>query len=117
MLKQRSVDLVFHALGDASRRELIDRLSRGPATVSELAKPLGLTLAAVTQHVQVLEQSGIVKTEKVGRSRTCRLEPDGLAIAERWIANRRTLWERRLDRLGDLLSEPDPTPTREEPSP
>lgn len=84
---------------------MIDRLSRGPTSVSELAKPFDMTLAAVVQHVQVLEQSGIVKTEKIGRVRTCQLEPRGLATAERWIAERRALWERRLDRLGALLEE------------
>ncbi|NLE85238.1 MAG: helix-turn-helix transcriptional regulator [Myxococcales bacterium] len=100
-----AVDRVFHALGDPVRRALVDRLSRGPASVSELARPFDLTLAAVVQHVQVLEQSGVIRTEKVGRVRTCRLEPEGLAAAESWIAQRRSLWERRFDRLGALLDE------------
>jgi DNA-binding transcriptional ArsR family regulator len=105
MLNQRSVDRIFHALGDPTRRAMVERLSRGPATVTDIAKPLGITLAAVVQHLQVLERSGVVRTEKVGRVRTCRMEPEGLKPAERWIAERRSLWERRLDRLGDLLKE------------
>ena len=109
MLEQRAaVDRVFHALGDPTRRSMVDRLSRGPATVSELAEPFDMSLAAVVQHVQVLEQCGLIKTAKEGRVRTCRLEPRGLATAESWIANRRLLWERRLDRLGEVLDEPDP---------
>ena len=108
-----AVDRVFHALGDPVRRGMLDRLSRGPASVSELAAPLEMTLAAVVQHVQVLETSGVIKTQKQGRVRTCTLAPEGLVAAERWIAQRRTLWERRLDRLADLLAEEDaatPTP-------
>lgn len=110
MLNQHAVDHVFHALGDPTRRQLIERLSRGPASVSDLAKPLGITMAAVVQHIQVLERSGIIRTEKVGRVRTCRLEPEGLDVAAAWIAERRNLWERRLDRLGDLLAEDEPPP-------
>jgi DNA-binding transcriptional ArsR family regulator len=98
-----AIDRVFHALADGTRRELIGRLSRGPASVSELARPLPISLAAVVQHVQVLEQSGLVRTSKVGRVRTCELDPRGLLEAERWIARRRALWEGRLDRLGALL--------------
>jgi DNA-binding transcriptional ArsR family regulator len=105
MRAQPRIDRVFHALGDPTRRRLVDRLSRGPASVSELAKPLGITLAAVVQHLQVLEHSGVVRTRKVGRVRTCRIEPAGLDAAAGWIAERRALWERRLDRLGDLLAE------------
>jgi DNA-binding transcriptional ArsR family regulator len=106
MLEQLSaVDRVFHALGDPARRTMIDRLSRGPMSVSTLAEPFDMTLAAVVQHVQVLEQCGVVRTEKVGRVRTCRLETKSLAAAERWIADRRSLWERRFDRLGQLLDE------------
>jgi DNA-binding transcriptional ArsR family regulator len=105
MLNQLAVDRVFHALADATRRALVERLSQGPASVTELARPHDLTLAAVVQHLQVLEQSGIVHSEKKGRVRTCRIEPAGLAVAERWIAERRSLWERRLDRLGSLLEE------------
>lgn len=105
MLKQQHVDRIFHALGDPTRRAIVERLSRGPASVSEVAKPLGITLAAVVQHLQLLERSGVVRTEKVGRVRTCRIEPAGLKPAEQWIAERRSLWERRLDRLGDILRE------------
>jgi DNA-binding transcriptional ArsR family regulator len=105
MLNHATVERVFHALGDPTRRLLVDRLSRGPASVGDLARPLGITLAAVVQHVQVLEASGIVRTEKVGRVRSCHIEGEGLRLAERWIAERRTSWERRFDRLGELVEE------------
>jgi DNA-binding transcriptional ArsR family regulator len=105
--KKPDIDRVFHALGDPTRRAIVERLSAGPLTVSRLAEPLAITLAAVVQHLQVLEESGLVQTEKVGRVRTCRVEPAGLSAAEQWIADRRSLWENRLDRLGDLLAEPD----------
>ena len=85
----------------------MEKLSAGPVSVSQLAEPLDITLAAVVQHLQVLEDSGLVQTEKVGRVRTCRIEPTGLSAAEQWIADRRSMWERRLDRLGNLLAEPD----------
>ncbi len=115
MLNNVAVDRVFHALAEPMRRALVERLSAGPMSVSDLAQPFGVTLAAVMQHLQVLEESGIVRSEKVGRVRTCSLEPQGLRVAERWIAERRGLWERRLDRLGELLAEddaPEPTPRR-----
>jgi DNA-binding transcriptional ArsR family regulator len=115
MLNQQvPLDRVFHALADPSRRGMVERLSRGPASVSELARPLPMSLAAVVQHLQVLEASGLVRTEKVGRVRTCRIEPSALRAAERWIAERRAGWERRLDRLGDYLAEQpdDPDPRR-----
>ena len=99
------VNRVFHALGDATRRAMVERISRGPVSVSELAAPLSITLAAVVQHVQVLEESGLVRTEKAGRMRTCRMEPAGLSVAEEWIAGRRKEWGRRLDRLGEVLAE------------
>jgi len=105
--KKPDIDRVFHALGDPSRRAIMEKLSQGPISVSRLAEPLDITLAAVVQHLQVLEESGLVQTEKVGRVRTCRIEPEGLAVAAQWIGDRRSLWERRLDRLGDLLAEPD----------
>jgi DNA-binding transcriptional ArsR family regulator len=105
MLNYADIDQIFHALGDPTRRQLVERLSHGPTSVSALAKPLGITLAAVVQHVQVLEQSGLVRTEKIGRVRTCHIEPAGLNVAAAWIAERRSLWERRLDRLGDILAE------------
>jgi DNA-binding transcriptional ArsR family regulator len=96
---------VFHALGDPTRRAIVDRLSEGPLSVSRLAVPLGITLTAVAQHLQVLEESGLVHTEKVGRVRTCRIETTGFSALENWIRDHRSLWERRLDRLGDLLAE------------
>lgn len=108
MLNQPRIDQVFHALGDPTRRKIVEQLSQGPASVSTLAKPLGISLAAVVQHLQVLEQSGVVRTSKVGRMRTCQIEPAGLKLAADWIAERRALWERRLDRLGALLAEEAP---------
>jgi DNA-binding transcriptional ArsR family regulator len=99
------LDLMFHALADPTRRAMVERLSRGPASVSELARPLAVSLPAVVQHLKVLEASGLVRSEKVGRVRTCRIEPQALSAAEHWIAERRTTWERRLDRLGAYLAE------------
>jgi DNA-binding transcriptional ArsR family regulator len=101
------IDRVFHALGDPTRRAIVERLSAGPLSVSRLATPLDITLTAVVQHLKVLEESGLVHTEKVGRVRTCRLETAGLSALQQWIDERRSLWERRLDRLGELLAEPD----------
>src|SRR5262245_33115660 len=110
MLNQSvALDLAFQALADASRRSMVDRLTRGPASVSELAKPLRMSLPAVVQHLQVLEQSGLVRTEKVGRVRTCRIEAAALRAAERWISERRMIWERRLDRLDALLASEEET--------
>lgn len=106
------IDQVFQALGDPIRRDLIDRLSRGPASVSELAAPYSLTLAAVVQHVQVLERSGLIKSEKVGRVRTCTLDSRGLDEAARWLTQRRDQWRRRLDRLGDFLDAEEEEETR-----
>ena len=100
-----TVDRVFHALADPTRRAIVERLSEGPASVSRLAGPLAITLAAVVQHLQILEESGLVRTQKLGRVRTCHIEPKGLTVAERWINDRRLLWVRRLDRLGKLLAE------------
>lgn len=106
MLNQAAdLDRVFQALADPGRRVMVERLSRGPASVSELGKPLAISLAAVVQHVQVLEASGLVRSQKVGRTRTCSINPTALRSAESWIAERRTLIERRLDRLGDYLAE------------
>lgn len=105
LYQQDALDRVFHALADPSRRAMVDRLTRGPATVSDLAAPFSMTLAAVVQHLKVLEDSGVVRTEKVGRVRTCRIEPAALTAAEQWIAKRKALWERRLDRLAEVLSE------------
>ena len=97
------VDVVFHALSDANRRAMIDRLLDGPASVSELARPLQISLPAVVQHLHVLEDSGVVRSHKVGRVRTCEIEPQALSTAERWISERRATWEARLDRLGSFL--------------
>ena len=102
-----NIDRVFHALGDPTRRAIVEKLSEGPVSVSHLAMPLDITLAAVVQHLQILEESGLVRTEKTGRVRTCSIDAAGLSAAEKWISDRRSVWERRLDRLGDLLAEPD----------
>jgi DNA-binding transcriptional ArsR family regulator len=99
------VDDVFHALGDPTRRGIVERLGEGPATVSQLAEPLDITLSAVVQHLAVLETARLVSSEKVGRIRTCRLEQTGLRLASDWFAGQRAAWERRLDRLGDVLAE------------
>jgi DNA-binding transcriptional ArsR family regulator len=104
---QQPLDHMFQALADPTRRAIVDRLCRGPASVSELAKPLSMSLPAVVQHIQVLEASGLVRSQKAGRVRTCRIEAKALRSAEHWIAERRTLWERRLDALGDYLAEAD----------
>ena len=106
MLNQTLVlDRTFHALADPARRTMVERLSRGPASVSELAKPLEMTLSAVVQHLHVLESSGLVLSQKVGRVRTCRIDAAVLRQTEDWIAERRSTWERRLDRLGEYLAE------------
>ena len=106
MAKQKiSIDRVFHALGDPTRRAIVERLSEGPVATSHLAGPLAITVAAVVQHLQILEKSGLVRTTKIGRVRTCRIETSGFSAAERWIGERRSMWERRFDRLGDLLEE------------
>jgi DNA-binding transcriptional ArsR family regulator len=97
------LDRTFHALSDPTRRAMVQRLSRGPATVSELAKPLAISLPAVMQHLAVLEASGVVSSRKVGRVRTCQVERRALTAAERWITDRREQWERKLDRLGEYL--------------
>jgi DNA-binding transcriptional ArsR family regulator len=100
------IDRLFHALGDPTRRAMLDRLTRGPQSVSALAEPLGITLTAVVQHLQLLEQVRLVHTEKLGRVRSCRIEPAGFDALQRWIAEHRTIWERRFGRLGALLDEP-----------
>jgi DNA-binding transcriptional ArsR family regulator len=105
------LDRVFQALADPGRRVMVERLSRGPASVSDLGRPLDISLAAVLQHVQVLEASGLIRSQKVGRTRTCSINPVALRSAEDWIAERRSIVERRLDRLGEYLArtadEPD----------
>jgi DNA-binding transcriptional ArsR family regulator len=95
---------VFHALADPSRRAMVERLAHGPASVTDLARPLPMSLAAVVQHLQVLEASGLVRSEKTGRVRTCHLEAAGLTRAEDWLRGQRAAWEERLDRLGDFLA-------------
>jgi DNA-binding transcriptional ArsR family regulator len=103
--EQDEMDRVLHALADPSRRVIVERLSNGPASVSELARPLPMSLPAVIQHVQVLEASGLVRSKKVGRVRTCRMEPAALRPVERWIGARRASGGGRLDRLGEYLEE------------
>lgn len=100
-----SVDQLFHALGDSTRRAILDRLCHGPISVSQLAKPLGITLTAVGQHLELLEACGLVTTEKVGRVRTCHMGSAGLNALERWIREHRTEWDRRMDQLGKLIEE------------
>ena len=106
------IDRVFHALAEPTRRAMVERLSRGPASVSELAAPFAMSLPAIVQHLAVLEESGIVSSEKVGRVRTCRIEPKALSLAEQWINERRTSWERRLDRLGEFLADEETSQRR-----
>ena len=101
--QQPDLDRLFHALADPARRAMVERLSRGPAPVTELARPLPMSLPAALQHLGVLEAAGLVRSEKIGRVRTCAIEPAGLSLAEHWINARRTEWEHRLDRLGDYL--------------
>jgi DNA-binding transcriptional ArsR family regulator len=105
MLKYSDIDTSFRALAEPTRRAIIERLSQGPATVTDLAKPFDMTLAAVVQHLQVLEECGLIRTEKVGRVRTCQIDPRGLGKTSDWVAAQRVLLERRLDRLGDILAE------------
>jgi DNA-binding transcriptional ArsR family regulator len=105
----QQLDRAFHALADSNRRAIVVRLTRGAASVSELAAPLGLSLPTVLQHLDVLQRSGLVRSEKVGRVRTCQLEPGPMGAVERWIAEHRAIWERRLDLLGDVLDDAFPT--------
>jgi DNA-binding transcriptional ArsR family regulator len=100
-----SLDLMYAALSDGSRRTMVDRLSRGPATVKQLAEPLTMSLPAVLQHLRVLEDSGLIRSEKAGRVRTCFLQPAALQAAEQWIADRRAGWVKRLDRLETYLND------------
>src|SRR5579863_2439544 len=97
------IDRVFDALGDRTRRGMLDRLSRGPASVSQLAEPLGITLTAVGQHLEILEACGLAATEKVGRVRTCRIAAEGLDVLDQWVREHRTEWEQRMDRIANLL--------------
>lgn len=99
------LDLVFQALGDPTRRAILEMVSERPVSLSQLAEPLEISLAAVVQQVQLLEDAGLVRTEKIGRVRSCRIDPKGVALAVAWLEERRSLWERRLDRLGNVLKE------------
>jgi DNA-binding transcriptional ArsR family regulator len=101
------IDRLFHALGDPTRRAILDRLTESPMSVSRLAEPLEITVTAVAQHLQILEEVGLVHTEKLGRVRTCRIEAAGFRALEQWIQDHRTAWERKLDRLGQFLKEED----------
>ncbi len=108
---------VLQALGDATRRAIVEQLALQPASVSALAAPLNISLTAVTQHLQILEETGLVHTEKTGRVRTCRLDSTGFQVLENWIQHCSSGWERRLDRLGDLLAEDDPPTLEGKPRP
>jgi DNA-binding transcriptional ArsR family regulator len=111
-MRDRPIDInrLFHALGDPTRRAILDRLVERPASVSRLAEPLGITLTAVVQHLQILEDARLVHTEKLGRVRVCRLETAGFRALEQWTRNHRTEWERKLDLLGEMLNEEDRNP-------
>ncbi|MET1756128.1 metalloregulator ArsR/SmtB family transcription factor [Novosphingobium sp. RD2P27] len=104
--ESRPLDKAFHALSDPSRRAMIERLSRGPASVSELANPLPMTLSAVTQHLRVLEAAGLVRSGKEGRVRTCALDAEAMARVERWITDRKRFWEQQYDQLEAFLAQP-----------
>ena len=111
MLNQSAgLDRMFHALADPTRRAVVARLASGPASVSDLARPLAMSLPSVVQHLQVLETAGLIRSEKAGRVRTCRIAPDSLALAERWLSERRLEWDTRLDRLEAYLAETPITP-------
>lgn len=107
-----TLDRLFQALADPARRSMVERLSRGPATVSELARPLEMTLPSVLQHLQVLEASGLVTSAKAGRTRTCRVETRALGQVEQWISARRAMWEASFDRLGEVLAASKPAPDK-----
>ncbi|MBV8634984.1 MAG: winged helix-turn-helix transcriptional regulator [Burkholderiaceae bacterium] len=116
MLNQSaSLDQLFRMLADPTRRAILDRLSRSEASVGDLAKPLNISLAAVVQHVQALEESGMIRTHKVGRVRTCRIESAALGQVEQWLAERRTMWERHFDLLGAVLAKQAPEAGKDEP--
>lgn len=114
MLKYRQIEIdsAFRALAEPTRRGILERLGAGPATVSSLAEPFDMTFAAVVQHLNVLEECGLIRTEKIGRVRTCQIEPDGFAPLAKWIEARRAYVESRLDRLGQVLDEKYPSSTQ-----
>lgn len=105
--RSQGLDLMFSALADPARRAIVSRLARGPASVSALAKPLKMSLPAIAPHLKHLEASGLVTSRKVGRVRTCRIEPKRLAAAQGWIARQQALWEARFDRMDQFLLEQD----------
>jgi len=110
---QTRLDLTFQALADPSRRAMVERLVRGPVSVSELAAPFDMTLSAVVQHLRLLQESGLVRTEKAGRVRTCRIDTAALRAAEDWMSSQRAAWEQRLDRLEEFLaSNPNAPPSK-----
>lgn len=106
MQAQHNLDQVFRALSDPSRRAIVERVSEGPISVSDLAEPLKISVPAVLQHLQILEDCGLVQTQKIGRVRSCQIIPEGLSVIEQWMAARRSMWEKRFDRLGGILEEP-----------
>jgi DNA-binding transcriptional ArsR family regulator len=107
MRNEVQISRAFHALGDPTRIAIFMRLSRGPVSMSELAKPFDMSLQAIGQHIQLLEKCGLVQTEKIGRTRSCSIRPEGLQRLEKWIAERKSLWQKRLDRLGSVLDNQD----------
>ena len=109
--QQATLDLVFRSLADPTRREMLSRLTVGPATVGTLAAPLAMALPSVMQHLRVLEEGGLVRSTKTGRVRTVELRPEALGLAQDWLGDQRSAWERSLDRLGDLLHDTDPKGT------
>lgn len=98
-----SLDAAFHALADPTRRAVVNRLTRGPAPVKELAEPFDMGLPSFMKHLQVLEKDGLIRSEKVGRVRTCRINTERLAVAEAWLSEQRELWQARTDRLADYV--------------
>jgi DNA-binding transcriptional ArsR family regulator len=105
---QEPLDLAFQALSDPTRRRMVERLSAGPVSVSQLADPLPMSMSAVMQHLKILETAGLVRSEKIGRVRTCRVQPEALTAAEHWLNARRRSVEHSLDRLGVFLDETKP---------
>lgn len=97
------INRVFQALGDPTRRAIIERLGAGPTSASRLAAVLCITVTAVGQHLQILERCGLAASEKIGRVRVCRVNPLGFNLLESWVTHQKSLWERRLDRLADVL--------------
>lgn len=99
------IDKLFHALGDPTRRRMVELLGERPQSVSALADRFGITLTAISQHLRALEEAGLVRTEKLGRTRSCQIEPAGLSRLQTWLSDRRSVWEKRLDDLAGFLDE------------